>query len=128
MLRRKILTSLAITIFLSFLASTALAGTTSFNVIVPSFGRCANTSLTTKNTTTNAWAFYNLTVGGSKTLRFRPLKNNSPVGNFYDGTTGSYVWGPYTSSQGVGAQIYGQICTKSLELVNVQVLGTFDSN
>jgi len=115
-------------LLLSLFASQVLAGTTWFNVIVPSFGRCANTSLTTKNTTLNQWSFYDLTVGGGKTLRFRPMKNNSPVGNFYEGTTGSFIWGPYTSPQGVGEQIYGRICTKHTETVNVQVWGTFDSH
>jgi len=128
MLYKKIFMGLALAVFLASIASSALAGTTNFNVIVPKFGGKANTSITTKDTSTNAWSFYNLTVGANKTVNFRPMKNNSAVGNWYSGTTGTTVWGPYTSPQGIGTNIYGQIGTSWNEPVNVQVWGAFNSN
>lgn len=127
MLYKKIFIGLALAVFLASMASSALAGTTNFNVVVPKFGGKANTSITTKNTNTNGWSFYNLTVGANKTVNFRSMKNNSAIGNWYSGTTGSTVWGPYTSTQSIGANIYGQIGTSWSEPVNVQVSGTFDS-
>ncbi len=127
MLYKKILIGLALAVLLASIASSALAGTTNFNVVVPRFGGTANTSITIKDTTTNGWMFDNLAVGANKTVNFRPMKNNSAVGNWYSGTTGSTVWGPYTSTQGVGSNIYGQIGTNWSERVNVQVSGRFNS-
>ncbi len=127
MLYKKIFIGLALAVFLASVASSALAGTTNFNVVVPRFGGTANTNITIKDTTTNAWMFDNLAVGANKTVNFRPMKNNSAVGNWYSGTTGSTVWGPYTSTQSIGSNIYGQIGTNWNERVNVQVSGTFNS-
>jgi hypothetical protein len=127
MLYKKIFVGLALALFLATMASSALAGTTTFNVIVPKIGGKANTSITTKSTNTNGWSFYYLAVGNNKTVNFRSMKNNSAIGNWYSGTTGSTVWGPYTSTQSIGAIIYGQIGTNWNEPVNVQVSGTFNS-
>ena len=125
---RFMLISASLALLFAISTSVVLAGTTWFNVIVPKFGGCANTNLTTKYTTTNRWEFYDLRTGGDKLLRFRPMKNGRAVGNFYLGKTGWHVWGPYTTSVNPGDGIYGQICTRWYEPVNVQAWGTFDSN
>ena len=125
---RFMLITVAIALIAAVATNVAFAGTTWFNVVVPKFGRCANTNLTWKNTNTNMWEFYNLRTGGNKYLRFRPMRNGSAVGNFYYGKTGWRVWGPYKTAVHPGDGIYGQICTRWYEPVNVQAWGTFNSH
>lgn len=127
MFYKKILIGLALAVFLASVASSAFAGTTNFNVIVPKFGGTANTNVTTKNTNTNGWQFDNLGTGDNRPVNFRAMKNNSAIGNWYSGKTGDIVWGPYTSTQPIGSQIYGQIGTRWHEPVNLQVWGRFNS-
>jgi len=115
-------------IVLAGAATTVLAGSTWFYVNVPKFGRCATTSITIKSTANQQWVFSNIRTGGDKVMRFRPLKNGSAIGYFHDGKTGSWVAGYYTQHQNPGARIYGQICNKWWQPVNVEVSGRFDSH
>ncbi|NMC86304.1 MAG: hypothetical protein GYA58_13555 [Anaerolineaceae bacterium] len=104
------------------------AGTTSFDVLVPRLGGTANTNVTTKSTSTQQWAVYNIAVGANKTVSFRPYtSSNSAVGSWVSGTTGSQIYAPYSTTQSVGALIYLRIKTAVSELVTVEVSGTFDS-
>ena len=127
---RFMLITVAIALIAAVATNVAFAGTTWFNVTVPKFGRCTNTNLTLKNTWTNKWEVYNLQTGGNKTLLFRPRRRDGKVvGHFYKGKTGSHVWGPYYSNTvRPGDWIYGQICTRWYEPVNVQAWGTFNSH
>lgn len=129
MLRRKIMIGLILAILLATMVSTAFAGSTNFNVVVPKLGGQANTNTTTKNTNVQQWAFGNLVVGADKSVNFTSMKNGgTQVGNWISGTTGSNINAPYTSTQNPGTLINGKIGTNWTEVVNVQVSGWFDSN
>jgi hypothetical protein len=127
MLRRRIILGLTLALLLAATASTTLAGSTWFNVILPRFGGTANTNVTTKSTSYQYWQYRDVAVGGGKTVRFTAMRDGTTrVGNWYDSAGGTFH-APYTSSQPVGAMINGKIRNKPFQTVRVQVWGTFDS-
>lgn len=128
MLKRKLGIGLLIVLTVSLVASQVLAGSTSFNVIVPKFGGHANTNVTTKSTTTQQWEVSSIAVGAGYTVKFRPYKGSSAIGSSISGTTGSYINAPYSSNQVVGSLIYLRITNNASTVVNVQVTGNFNSN
>ena len=127
MLRKRIALGLTLALLLAATASTTLAGSTWFNVILPRFGGKANTNVTYKSTSSQYWEYRDVAVGGGKTVSFTAMRNGTQqVGNWYDSAGGTFH-APYTSSQPVGARINGKIRNKPFQTVRVQVWGTFDS-
>src|SRR5690606_19992078 len=129
MLKKKMIVGLFAILLLAFITSSALAGTTNFDVVAPRFGGTTNTNVTTKNTTTQQWEVNVTLVGANKTVEFRPYEGSSAVSSSWiSGTSASYINAPYSPTQSIGDQIYLKIKSLWYEPVSVQVTGTFNSN
>jgi hypothetical protein len=129
MLHKKILIGLALVTFLASMASTVFAGGTSFNIIVPKFGRYSSTPQTQKSYSYNIQyaTFSSLTVGQNKTMYFNAYIPGATTPNL-PGTTGYVINLPYSSNLPQGLPVTGRVSTLWSETVNVQVTGYFDSH
>ncbi len=128
-LKAKLGMGFLIALLIALTSSHVLAGVTGFNVLVPRLGGSANTNVTRKDTAIQQWQVHNISVGGNKTVHFRPERQSgTSVGSWVAGTSGSHIDAPYSPDQPIGTMIYLKIGTSIFEPVTVQVSDKFNSN